>query len=153
MFERLAEDNFRAVPRDQEWLLAMSFLADVCASLCDPARAAMLYDQLLPYADRMAVDVHEGSGGAVARSLGILAALLGRTPEAIRHLEGAIALNVATGALPWAAHSRLELASVLVGIGDHAGAHDLLEEARASARTLGMTTVESRAAAMLARAR
>ena len=150
MFERLAEDNFRAVPRDQEWLLAMSFLADVCTSLDDPDRGAMLYDQLLPYADRMAVDVHEGSGGAVARSLGILAALLGRTPEAIRHLEAAIALNVATGALPWAAHSRLELANVLVGIGDHAGAHDLLEEARATARTLGMRTVEERAAAMLA---
>ena len=47
-------------------------------------------------------------------------------------------LNVATEASPWAAHSRLELANVLVGIGDHAGAHDLLEEARATARTLGM---------------
>ena len=55
MFQRLAEDNFRAVPRDQEWLLAMSFLADVCTSLDDPDRGAMLYDQLLPYADRMAV--------------------------------------------------------------------------------------------------
>ena len=131
----------------------MSLLADVCASLYDTARAAILYDQLLPYADRMAADVHEGSGGAVARSLGILAALLGRTPDAIRHLEAAIELNVATGALPWAAHSRVELANALIAAGDRVRARDLLEEARESARTLGMSVLEERATAMLVQAR
>ena len=153
LFGHLAEDEFRAVPRDQEWLLAMSFLADVCWSLNDTARAALLYDQLLPYADRIAADVHEGSGGAVARSLGLLAAVLGRMPDASRHLEAAIELNLATGALPWATHSRVELANVLIGEGDRARARGLLEEARNAARTLGMSALVERATTMLVRAR
>ena len=38
-FERLAEDEFRFVQRDWNWLPSMFVLADVCADLGDAATA------------------------------------------------------------------------------------------------------------------
>jgi DNA-binding SARP family transcriptional activator len=146
LFEELAANDFEVVPRDQEWLLAASVLTDVCKSLRDIPRAAVLYDAQLPYAGRVASDIYEGSAGAVERALGILAAMLGRGSEAVAHLEAAIELNEQTGARPWAAYARVDLAEVLLDLGDAARARDLLEEARATAMTLGMTALQNRVA-------
>ena len=148
LFEELAANDFEVVPRDQEWLLAASVLTDVCKSLRDIPRAAVLYDAQLPYVGRVASDIYEGSAGAVGRALGILAAMLGRDSEAVAHLEAAIELNEQTGARPWAAYARVDLAEVLLDLGDAARASDLLEEARATATTLGMTALENRIATL-----
>ena len=51
-FERLAERGFEDLPRDLFWLIGMTLLADGCCALGDRARVAVLYDLLLPYADR-----------------------------------------------------------------------------------------------------
>jgi DNA-binding SARP family transcriptional activator len=144
LFEELAPNDFEIVPRDQEWLLAASLLTDACRALGDVPRAATLYDAQLPYAGRVAADVYEGSAGAVDRALGVLAAMLGRHDEAVAHLEAAIELNEQTGARPWAAHARVDLAEILVGHGDQARARTLLAEALAIARELGMTALENR---------
>jgi DNA-binding SARP family transcriptional activator len=146
LFEELAANDFEIIPRDQEWLLAASVLTDVCKSLRDIPRAAVLYDALLPYAGRVASDIYEGSAGAVDRALGILAAMLGRDSEAVAHLETAIELNEQTGARPWAAYARVDLAEVVLDLGEHARAHELLAEAGATATALGMTALENRIA-------
>jgi DNA-binding SARP family transcriptional activator len=148
LFEELAANDFEVVPRDQEWLVAASLLTDVCASLGDARRAAVLYDLLLPHGGLIAADIYEGSTGAVDRALGILAAMLGRDSEAVAHLEAAIELNEQTGARPWAAYARVDLAELLLERGTDAQAHDLLEEARATTETLGMTALGKRIASL-----
>jgi hypothetical protein len=65
----------------------------------DGARAAVVYDALLPYAERNAsVGFAAGTFGACARYLGLLAATRGRLDDAVRHLADALAANIAWGA-------------------------------------------------------
>jgi len=148
LFEELAPNDFEIVPRDQEWLLAASFLTDVCKDLGDRPRAAVLYEEQLPYAGRLASDVYEGTGGAVDRALGILASMLSRDSEAVAHLEAAIEVNERTGAWPWVAHTQVDLAEMLLRLGDATRARHLLEEAATTANALGMTALEKRVATL-----
>jgi predicted ATPase/DNA-binding SARP family transcriptional activator len=148
LFEELAANDFEVVPRDQEWLLAAAMLTDVCKSLRDTPRAAVLYDAQVQYAGRVASDVYEGSAGAVDRALGILAAMLGRDLDAVAHLEAAIDLNERTGARPWAACARVDLAEVVLARGDGVRARELLEEARTTASALGMRALANRVATL-----
>ena len=71
----------------------MTLLAPVCASLGDARRAELLYGLLAPYGDRNALSVPDVAAGAVARSLGVLAAATGRREEASGHYEDALAMN------------------------------------------------------------
>lgn len=74
--DRLAADDFRDLPRDWVWLPCLTILAEVCATLKDVHRAELLYQLMLPYAER---NVAGGScPGVVAYHLGLLAATLGR---------------------------------------------------------------------------
>ena len=70
-FEHLAQHDFADLPRDALWMACMTYLSDVCTFLGDTARAAILYQLLLPYAGRTVVI---GSAvacyGAVSRYLG-----------------------------------------------------------------------------------
>jgi tetratricopeptide (TPR) repeat protein len=142
-FEELAAREFAILPRDQEWLLSATFLAETCIALHDAARAEQLYGLLLPFADRIASDVHEGSSGAVARTLGLLARMLGRD-EARGHLEAAVAINEATAAVAWAAHARTDLGEVLLRDGDASAAEPLLDAALTTAQRLNMLALEER---------
>jgi tetratricopeptide (TPR) repeat protein len=143
-FEGLAGDDFAALPFDEEWLLAMTLLADACAFLDDTERAALLYEQLERYGHRMVVGPIEIALGSAARPLGKLAATLGRPEQAARWFEHAAAENERAGAAPWAAHARLDHARLLLAQGKHAAAEPLLEDAAASYRQLGMEAWASR---------
>jgi len=112
-FEGLAADDFAAIPFDDEWLLTIGLLTDTCAALGDSARAAVLYERLEPFANRMIVGPIEIALGSAARPLGKLAATLGRTEEAARWFERAAVENDRQGALPWAAHARREHGELL----------------------------------------
>ena len=48
MFEALAEPGFDALPRDANWLIALTLLAEVCGALGDAERARELYALLEP---------------------------------------------------------------------------------------------------------
>jgi ATP/maltotriose-dependent transcriptional regulator MalT len=76
--------------------------------------------------------------GTAARSLGTLAATLGDTHAAARWFKRAATENDRTGALPWAAHARLDHAHLLLAQGDRRAAQPLLDQAAASYRALGM---------------
>jgi tetratricopeptide (TPR) repeat protein len=137
-FEALAEDDFAAVPLDDEWLLTMGLLADACAFLGDAERAADLYARLEPYPNAVLVGPIEIALGSAAWPLGKLAATLGRPDDAARWLARAARDNDAAGARPWAAHARLDHARLLLAEGEPAAAEALLEQAAATYRDLGM---------------
>lgn len=151
-FERVAVDDFAGLPRDLFWLIGMMLLAEVCCVLGDAARAAVLYELLLPYAGRTMVTGRAVvCAGSARHSLAILATLLGRHDEAERHFADALAMNLRLGARPFAAYTRFEYARMLLarGVGDDASrAIELLREAGVVARDLGMVLLERRVQAL-----
>jgi tetratricopeptide (TPR) repeat protein len=143
IYEELAADRFSAIPRDSQWMLAMSLISPVCAALDDVARAEVLYAFQHPYAARHAF-VHEGSAGSVSRALGLLATVLGRLEDAERHFEYALEMNRRMGARPWVAHTQHDLAKMLVGrdaAGDREAAVELLRDAESTCAALQMVAL------------
>ena len=137
---------------DAEWLFGMMLLPDPCASLADRHGAAKLYEVLAPYGDRYAEAPVEASFGSVARGLGVLAGTLEQYDDAERHFAAALEIERRMRARPWLAHVQHDLAAMLVARGrdeDRSRAADLLGEAGATYRELGMESWVRRAAAVL----
>jgi tetratricopeptide (TPR) repeat protein len=153
-FESVAGAGFETFPRDSNWLSMMGELAGTAAFLGDEARAATLYELLLPFADQVIVtafgDLCEGS---VARHLGVLATTLRRFEAAARHFERALELDGRLGARPFLARTKYELARMLLARaadGDRVRADGVLAEAGAAAAAIGMTTLRARVDALRA---
>src|SRR5262245_6067516 len=144
--ECLAAD-LAAVPRNFFWLNTMSWLAQVVSFVGDVRRAATLYDLLVPYVDRCAVSGALYCRGAVARSLGVLATLLGRYDDAERHFEKALEMNARIRARIWVAHTQHDYARMLIardGPGDRERAAALAAQALATAHEVGMKSLEAK---------
>ena len=93
----------------------MTYLVDVCTFLGDRARAATLYQLLLPYAGRTVVVGNAAACyGALSRYLGALATTLERWDEAAQHFEDALAMNTRMEAWPWLAHTQYQYATMLL---------------------------------------
>ncbi len=156
VFDALAADDFAALPRDTFWLAAIAGLADVCASLGDMARAAVLYRLLEPYAERnVMMTPGTACSGAAARPLGRLAATLQRWHDAVRHFEAALQLNTSLGARHFVAHTQTQYADALLQRGhpgDARRAVNLLDAARETYEALRMTRHRDVAAALRQRA-
>ncbi len=149
-FEALVADGLIRLPLDEEWLVSMGFLAETTRVVTDARRAAVLYEQLLPYADRVATGAPEISTGSVSRYLGILATTMSRWDNGARHFEDAIALNERIGARPWLALTQEDYAQMLLerdAPGDREKAQELLAQAVDAYRELGMETHAARASA------
>lgn len=114
----LTAGELACVPRDLDWLAALSCVGDVCAELGDAPRAATVYCRLEPYRGRVAA---RGPGvgclGAVDRVLGRLAALLDGWDLAAQHFAAALHTEEALGAPLLAARTRLHRAACLVARG------------------------------------
>jgi tetratricopeptide (TPR) repeat protein len=153
-FERIAVRDFADLPRDLFWLIGMALLADVCCSLGDHARAAVLYDLLLPYADRTMVTGRAVvCAGSARHWLAVLAALQGRHAEAEAHFERALAMNLRLGARAFTSYTRFEYGRMLLQRGeaaDRTRAVALLHAARATAGEIGMGLLTRRLDAMAA---
>jgi DNA-binding CsgD family transcriptional regulator/tetratricopeptide (TPR) repeat protein len=153
-FDRLAAGDFADLPRDLTWLSSATMLAEVCAFLGDARRAATLYGLLLPYAERVVVVDHAiACSGAVSRTLGLLAAVLGWRDEAERHFGHALALHERLGARPLLARTRYEYARLLLAEGrpaERERAWALLDRALDVARELGMAALAEQAAVLRA---
>jgi tetratricopeptide (TPR) repeat protein len=140
-FDALAADGFGGLPFDEEWDVSLCLLAEAASRLGDGARAATLYELLLPYRDRVAVSYPEISLGPVSRFLGILASTCRGYDEAAGHFEDALAMSERIGARPWLAHAQDDYAQMLLrrgSPGDGEKARSLLASARAAYRELGM---------------
>jgi DNA-binding winged helix-turn-helix (wHTH) protein len=150
IYEPLAQRGFRDLPRRADWLMAVADAALVCAALGDAARAETLDALLAPYDGLHAI--FPGPllyAGPVARFRGLLARTRGATDTAARQLESALAACAAVGARPAELRVACELGEVLAADGHRDDARTLLAEARQGAATLGMASVEARAAAAL----
>ena len=147
-FEILAQSDFAAIPRDGLWMASMTYLTDVCNILGDNRRAAMLYDLLAPFEGRnVVVGNVNACYGALSRYLGALATSLRRWDEAERHFEDALAMNTRMEAPPWLAHTQHQYAAMLLlrnRPGDRERAVELLHNALAAARQLGMEGLAER---------
>jgi tetratricopeptide (TPR) repeat protein len=151
ILERWASFDSARRPTGTTWLRSLTSLAMVAAHLRDKVRATALYDLLIPCAGH--VDAMAGlCAGAFTHYLGLLAATLELYEKAEEHFAAAAATHVAIGAPTWLARTRLESARMLLdrrGEGDAERAHDLLGQAVATARDLGLSNVERRAVALL----
>jgi tetratricopeptide (TPR) repeat protein len=137
---QLSASGFDVLPRDGNWLIAVTILAEVAAALGDVGRARTLRETLAPYADRVVV-VAQGAScrGSVAYYLGLLAATCADHEDAVAHLRMALAAHDALGARPYATRTRLALAASLRALGQFpAEVEQLLRDALAVAVEVGL---------------
>jgi tetratricopeptide (TPR) repeat protein len=153
-FENLAQHDFADLPRDAMWMGTMTYLVDTCTFLGDRSRADTLYQILLPFAGRnVVISTAAACYGALSRYLGALATTLERWEDAKRHFEDALAMNTRMEARPWLAHTQEQYAAMLLARqqpNDRDEALALLDAALATARELGMRTLEGRIAVGIA---
>jgi tetratricopeptide (TPR) repeat protein len=151
-FDKLAASDFTNLGVDSTWLSGVADCAVACAYLGDRTRAGLLLDLLAPYSDQIAVIALGVSSGAASYYLGLLATTLGRFEEADTRFAAAEATHTRIGAPTWLARTRLEWARMLLSRhqpGDAERARELRDQALATARKLGLATVERRAATLL----
>jgi class 3 adenylate cyclase len=153
LFGEAAANDFAEIPKNQfTYLTTLLLHADVARRLGDAPRAALLYDLLLPYAD---LQVQVGNCilclGSASRSLGQLAATMGRWEDAERHFERAVQFDEKIGSRPWAARSRFEYAWMLRERGqpgDSEKALALVNQALSEYQAMGMKHDVDRAVAL-----
>jgi hypothetical protein len=152
IMERLAVEEFRALPRNLLWLATMVILGESAGNLADGPRAGTLYEILLPYVPRTLVI---GAGvvcmGSLDLFLGRLAATAGDRRAAARHLTAAHAMNTRMGAQPWTAWADYELARLAADEKDRkrrARGRERLARAQEAASRLGLIRLGVRATAL-----
>jgi tetratricopeptide (TPR) repeat protein len=140
-FERLAQDDFRALPHDGNWLLTIGFLAFACAALGDAERARLLTTTLEPYGDRFLVSGDATTTwGPVTTAQAVLAVTLGSYDEAADRFERALEQCEATGGDAHGVLARREYARMLTvrgRPGDHTSAQTLLRDAASTSARRG----------------
>jgi DNA-binding SARP family transcriptional activator len=142
-FDALAADDFAVLPFDEEWLLSLCFLAETARFLSDVRRASVLYEQLLPYAQRAAFGVPEICIGSVAHYLGVLATTMSHWDDGEDHFGIAIDVNERMGARPWLARSKDGYGRLLLARGrrgDEERARELFAAALQTYRELEMAS-------------
>jgi tetratricopeptide (TPR) repeat protein len=152
-FDALAEDDFGILPFDEEWLVSVSLLADAARVHGDAERAAVLYEALRPYADRVSYSYPEVSLGSTARYLGILATTTAKWNEAEQHFGTALEVNARIGAHGWLAATEHDYGMMLLardGSGEAEEAAARLRRAADGYRELGMDYWADEAAAVTA---
>jgi tetratricopeptide (TPR) repeat protein len=154
VFETVAEPGFDALPRDANWLIALTLLAEVCTALGDATRARELYDLLAPHGGRnVLVGRGASCNGCASRLLGMLAGVLGEWDDAERRFFEAREMHVRMGARPWLARTELAWAEMLLARGepgDDVAARERLAEAIVIGDALGMVVLAERARALVA---
>jgi len=106
-FDRIVAD-LDGLDRDMVYVWTLALLADDCVALERRDAAAVIYQALLPFADRFVV----AAGavvciGSASHQLGLLVGLLGRTGDARAHLQRAVAAHRAAGCAALLAASEL----------------------------------------------
>jgi DNA-binding CsgD family transcriptional regulator len=136
--------------KDTRTLGALTQLMDMIIAFRDSEMARATYDLLYPH---LVDSGATGTGlvflsGSLHWPLGRLAALLGRTEEALGHLATAMTIDIRLGARPLVALVRLDWADALrarAARGDYVHARTLAWQAAAEARRLDMPGPADRA--------
>jgi DNA-binding CsgD family transcriptional regulator len=141
-FERLAQEGFAAIPRDDMFVTCLVYCTETCARLGDAERAKVLYSLLLPYAGGTANHPRAVCFGATDLYLAMLAATSGDRKRAATHFSSAYETNQAIGAWPWLARTLFAYGKFLCSLDDEveqARGRSLLSDAEQLAARLGMT--------------
>jgi DNA-binding CsgD family transcriptional regulator len=142
--DELLAGGEKSLPRDNEWLAAMTILAEVMSRLQMTGPAASMYEAMTPYAHLVGSAGGESVTGSMQRPLGQVAALLGRWDEARCHHEQALEVHRRMRAELWIAHSEFDLAGALQHRGELQQAEQLYARALHRCETLGMTALTDR---------
>jgi len=143
-FDRLAADDFAALPRDNVWFGAMAALAEAVAALGLPDRARQLHAKLAPFAGRNIVTPTVAFLGPVELWLGILARVAGDGEQALEHFARARAAATRNADRMSVVRIAAEEAATLVdhgGADERARAEELVAQAGAECRQMGRTSV------------
>ncbi|MGH9035097.1 MAG: ATP-binding protein, partial [Acidimicrobiia bacterium] len=153
IFDEMAAAGFVAPSNNVMWLRTVAECAFLCARLGKAASAPMLRSILEPYANQLVAITQGGAvTGSVTYYLGLLSTTTGNWQEAEGCFAAAAATHERIGAATWLARTRLEWARMLLARaepGDAERAHDLLRQALATARELGLANVERQAVELL----
>ncbi len=152
-FDRLATDDFAAIPRDNLWFGAMAMLTEAIVALGLREQAIEVHTQLAPFAGRNVVLPTIACLGPVDLWLGILARVAGRNAQALEHLTAARGRATRDGARLSLTQIALEEATVLVrdgAVAARARATELLDAAAATCEALELTRLGERAASLRA---
>ena len=139
----LAVDGFGAVPRDNLWPIALSFLADTCLLLEDAASAPVLLAELDRFAGHTLAAGFSACAGPADRLRAGLAELAGQPDRADQTVLDALALVERSGSPVWRARLEQTWSWMLARRGDDAGAAGHLASARAIAGSIGQGSVLS----------
>ena len=142
IFNRIAEQEFRAVCRDDMYVTCLVFCAETCCALGDAERAVTLYELLRPYAGQTAVHPTAVCFGAADLYLAMLACAAKWPDRARDHFNHAISLNRTMRAWPWLARSLFRHGAFLIALqtdADRRLGRQQLREAEHLARRIGMT--------------
>lgn len=133
------------LPKSRDYLSTLGHFAQasVATRLLEPAAA--LYELLLPYPHLRIANVSLHCQGPVARTLGGLAQILGRRPQAVPHFEMAVYDSERFGLLPQLAQARYQYAQLLAeGDGvERKEAREHATRAREIAQQLGMKPLQT----------
>lgn len=143
--DKLAAHDFEDVHEDFVLLSVLCASGRVAAAVNDRGRALRLMALLEPYADRIPLSGVATVGPPVAYTLGILAASLSQTDEAVVYLSGARERAREFGAQPWEAHAALALGRALRRAGRQRTAREPLAAALRMAEAYGGTGIALRA--------
>jgi len=153
-FDRLAADDFGALPRDNVWFGAMASLAETAAALGHADGALRLHAQLAPFAGRNIVTPTVAFFGPVEMWLGILARVGGRGGQALEHLARAQDAAARNGDRMTLVRLAIEEAIVLVdhgGAAERARAVELVAGATADCEAMGRTSMRGQLEALTRR--
>jgi tetratricopeptide (TPR) repeat protein len=146
-FNVFAAAGFDTLPRDNNWLWALSHLAEVAIRLGDRPAVERLLDLLLPHSGLAASAAGEVLAGPVGRVVGDLASSLGRFDDAEAAFREGLALVARCAWRPWEGWTRLSYAEMLIRRGedgDQEEAADHLRAATVIATELGMAALRAR---------
>jgi tetratricopeptide (TPR) repeat protein len=148
VLDLLIANDFEKCPPNLNQLAPLSAMAETCDILGLSAYAEPLYCELLPYRDRMSIGGYAFiSWGAMARTLGLLATVLGHWRQAEDLFEQALVMNGRNDASVWVVRTRYNYARLLRtrdGRGDTARAREQIQLALPLATRCGMTVIEQR---------
>ncbi len=139
VFEHIAADGFDSMPRDASWPASLAYLADTCIAIGDKRRAAMLLDELEPYAGvNLMCGMTACLGPADTLRAG-LADLIGDDEAVDRHYGAARDFAERAGSPLWLTDVLVRWSSTCRRRGEHQRAADLAAEADDIAERHGMS--------------
>ena len=143
----LPSESLHRLPHDRDYIATLVHLAIASVMTRSPTHSEALYALLAPYPHLFAADLSFHCDGSVSHFLGMLALSLGRTRDAIQHLEEALGHNERAGFAARAAHSAFDLACILSdspGTQSAKSARELWTRALDAAQRMGMAPLSRR---------